>query len=100
MCFAYARDKTDDAICCCVVEIFGVMHIPHIITAAGVTSLFPQLTSFVFPLLFPVGLPLLIRLDKQKAQTSADKLVIKGHLIKFDKFRYLNLLVTALCGYR
>lgn len=66
VCFAYSGDKTGDAVCVCVVGIFSVTWMTRIVTAAGVTSLFQQLSGFVFPLLFPAGLPLLIRLDKQK----------------------------------
>ena len=45
-----------DLMCFCVAEIIGLMQIPHINIAAGVTALFQQLARFVSPLMFSVGL--------------------------------------------
>lgn len=49
VCFAYGGDKTGDAVCVCVVGIFSVTWMTRIVAAAGVTSLFQQLSGFVFP---------------------------------------------------
>lgn len=72
VCFAYARDKTGDLMCFCVVEIHSLMQIACINTTAGVISLLQPLTLFL-PTVF-CKTSLLIRLNKEKAWMSPHKL--------------------------